>query len=113
MTGAGRGIGYDLVKQLSEQQNAVIYAGVRGALAEYQQLASLVAQFPDVIFPLKITSASQEDNTAAAEYVRSKEGKVDVIIANAGELGDRMTISCSGRADRSKAGPVVSFLWQS
>ena len=113
VTGAGRGIGYDLVKQLSEQQNVIIYAGIRGAVAEYEQLVSLIAQYPDAIFPLKITSASQEDNSAAAEYVRSKEGKVDVIIANAGEFGNRMPTACLGRADQYQVGLVVSSLLQS
>jgi NAD(P)-dependent dehydrogenase (short-subunit alcohol dehydrogenase family) len=38
-----------------------------------------------------LTSAVEEDNKAAADFVREKAGKVDVIIANAGEsfrIGD-------------------------
>lgn len=49
-------------------------------------LAKLVAEKPEVVQLVKITSADKEDNLAAAQVVKEKYGKVDVIIANAGKL---------------------------
>jgi norsolorinic acid ketoreductase len=86
VTGAARGIGYKLVEELSARPNTIVYAGVRSfPLAADQALSQLVAKLPHVVFPIKLTSADPADNQAAAESINAKVGKVDVIIANAGE----------------------------
>jgi NAD(P)-dependent dehydrogenase (short-subunit alcohol dehydrogenase family) len=85
VSGAGRGIGFKLVEDLAARPNTVIFAGVRSfPLQEDHQLAQLAAKYPEIIFPVKVTSADEEDNKAAAAFVREKAGKVDVVIANAG-----------------------------
>jgi NADP-dependent 3-hydroxy acid dehydrogenase YdfG len=50
-------------------------------------LAQLVAEKPEIVHLVKITSANKEDNLAAAQVVKDKYGKVDVIVANAGKFG--------------------------
>ena len=86
VSGASRGIGYKFVEQLSGRPNTIIFAGVRSLpLAESSDLAKLAAKLPEVVLPIKLNSGDEEDNQAAAKYVEGKVGKVDVIIANAGE----------------------------
>lgn len=86
MTGAGRGIGFKLVETLSARPNTIVFAGVRSfpPLAD-EPLARLAATLPTVVYPVKMTSAHEADNFAAARVVEENVGKVDVIIANAGE----------------------------
>lgn len=87
VTGATRGIGFNLVKNLSSRPDTIIFAGSRSfPLKDNDQLAQLAANLPDVVIPIKITSADEADNAAAAELIKLKVGKVDVIIANAGEF---------------------------
>jgi norsolorinic acid ketoreductase len=65
----------------------VIYAGVRSLpLSSDSPLAKLAAKLPEVIVPIQINSANETDNAAAADEVKAKVGKVDVVIANAGML---------------------------
>jgi NADP-dependent 3-hydroxy acid dehydrogenase YdfG len=49
-------------------------------------LSRLVAEKPEVIHLVRITAANKEDNLAAAQVIKDKYGKVDVIIANAGKF---------------------------
>ena len=87
MTGAARGIGYTLIEQLSARSETVVYAGVRSLpLSPDSPLALLAAKLPEVIIPIQINSADEADNAAAAESIKAKAGKVDVVIANAGML---------------------------
>jgi norsolorinic acid ketoreductase len=85
VTGANRGIGLTLVQQLSARPNTVVFAGARSLPSADSQLGELAAKSPKVVIPLVINSANEKDNTAAAEVVKSKAGKVDVLIANAGQ----------------------------
>lgn len=65
----------------------MIYAGVRSLpLSSDNPLAQLIAKLPEVIVPIQINSANEADNAAAAESIKAKAGKVDVVIANAGML---------------------------
>lgn len=87
VTGAARGIGYTLVEQLSARPDTVIYAGVRSLpLPSDSALAKLAAKLPEVVIPIQINSANEADNAAAADRIKAKAGKVDVVIANAGML---------------------------
>jgi NAD(P)-dependent dehydrogenase (short-subunit alcohol dehydrogenase family) len=86
VTGAGRGIGFTLVEQLAERPNTLVYAGVRSLpIAPDSQLALLVTKRPSVVVPIKLTSASEGDNRDAAQLIKEQIGKVDVVIACAGE----------------------------
>lgn len=85
MTGATRGIGFALVEQLSTRPDTVVYAGTRSLpLPNASQLAQLAAKHPEVVIPIKINSADEADNVAAAEVIKAKYGYVSVVIANAG-----------------------------
>lgn len=87
VTGAARGIGFSIVQQLSTRPDTIIFAGVRSLpLAADSQLHKLSRKIPGNVLPIVINSADEGDNAAAAEVVKAKVGKVDVIIANAGEL---------------------------
>jgi NAD(P)-dependent dehydrogenase (short-subunit alcohol dehydrogenase family) len=86
VTGAGRGVGLALVQKLAQNPSNKIVAAVRDTnLAADHPLALLLAEKSDAIALVKLTSANEADNAAAAEVVKQKFGKVDVIIANAGE----------------------------
>jgi NAD(P)-dependent dehydrogenase (short-subunit alcohol dehydrogenase family) len=85
VTGAGRGIGIGFVEKLVSNPDNVIFAGLRDTnLASDHPLSQLIAKNPERIFLLRVSSASEEDNAAAAEIIKEQYGKVDVIIANAG-----------------------------
>jgi len=87
VTGAARGVGLALVTQLASKSGNIVFAGVRNVdLTAEHPLARLVAEKPEVIHLVKITAANKEDNLAAAQIIKDKYGKVDVIIANAGKL---------------------------
>jgi NAD(P)-dependent dehydrogenase (short-subunit alcohol dehydrogenase family) len=74
-----------LVTRLASVSNNVVFAGVRDTdLGDDHPLAQLVKKQPKVVQLVKISSANKEDNLAAAEAIKEKYGKVDIIIANAG-----------------------------
>lgn len=76
-----------MVQQLSARPDTIVFAGVRNLpLAADSQLQALSDKLPGNVIPVKINSADEADNFAAAEFVKSKVGKVDVLIANAGEF---------------------------
>lgn len=83
VTGAGRGLGVEFVKQLVARPDVVVFAGIRSFPAT-GALAELATQHPETVIPIKLTSANEEDNAAAAKLIKERVGKVDVIIANAG-----------------------------
>jgi NAD(P)-dependent dehydrogenase (short-subunit alcohol dehydrogenase family) len=85
VTGAGRGIGFSLVEELASRPNTIVFASVRTLpLKPDEQLAILAAKYPGVVVPIKLTSGGEADNQAAAQLIKDKVGKVDVIIACAG-----------------------------
>ena len=87
MTGAGRGIGLALVEKLASDPNNIVFAGVRNiSLAADHALARLVAENQGAVQLIEISSANKDNNTAAAQLIKEKYGKIDVIIANAGEF---------------------------
>ena len=86
MTGAGRGIGFALVEKLASNPNNIVFAGVRNLnLDAYHALARLVAEKGDTVQLIELSSANKDNNTAAAQLIKEKYGKIDVIIANAGK----------------------------
>lgn len=63
-----------------------MFAGVRSLpLAADSQLQILLNAMPTFVIPVQINSADEVDNAAAAEFVKNEVGKVDVVIANAGQ----------------------------
>lgn len=85
VSGANRGIGYALVERLSTDPNVVIYAGARnpsGATKLHELSKSCLAK----INVVKLDSLNYDDPATVAKQIESEEGKIDVIIANAGML---------------------------
>jgi norsolorinic acid ketoreductase len=86
VTGATRGIGRELVRQLSADKNATVIAAVR--VLDSPQTKSLQKEHPNVIV-VKIDAEVDTDPFDAAKKLRSRGiSKVDTIIANAGKLID-------------------------
>ncbi|KAF7326004.1 NAD(P)-binding protein [Mycena kentingensis (nom. inval.)] len=83
VTGANRGIGLGLAKELATRPNAIVFAGARNPAAE--ALAELSAVHKNV-HPMKLTLCDEEDNKAAVAEIEKTAGRLDVVIANAGEL---------------------------
>ena len=83
VTGANRGLGFHLVRVLSSRPDTVVFAGTR-SIDKDDDLLKLARKLPDVIFPIHMTSASEDDNKAAAQIIKDQTGKVDIVIANAG-----------------------------
>jgi NAD(P)-dependent dehydrogenase (short-subunit alcohol dehydrogenase family) len=105
VTGAGRGLGLQIVKTLSTRPDTIVFAGVRSwPLDSEDQLTKLAAVSPNVVFPIKLTSADEMDNLAAASVVKDKVGKVDVIVANAGKLSVDLACSSGGLFWRMASG---------
>jgi NAD(P)-dependent dehydrogenase (short-subunit alcohol dehydrogenase family) len=87
VTGANRGIGYGFVEKLAVNPNNVVFAGLRSTnLDKNHPLVRLASEKPNNVHLVALTSADKENNLAAAEIVKGKYGKIDVIIANAGTL---------------------------
>lgn len=83
MSGATRGLGLGLVKNLSSRPNTIVFAGARDpSIAD--ELNALVAKSKEKLHVVKLVSGSEEDAKAAAKIVQEKTGKLDVLIANAG-----------------------------
>ena len=79
VTGANRGIGLELVRQLSQKPNSVVVAAVRDP-SNASELNALKGNV-DVV---QISNAVEEDTKKVAQYVKQKYGKVDYVVANAG-----------------------------
>ena len=84
ITGANRGIGLGLVRKLLEDKDAVVFAGARDP-SSANELKDLASASPDRLYLVKLNSGSVEDAKAVAAEIEAKAGKLDVLIANAGE----------------------------
>ncbi|GAA6008409.1 hypothetical protein JCM10207_000116 [Rhodosporidiobolus poonsookiae] len=82
VTGANRGIGFGLVKALSARPDVLIFATARNP-SKAADLNAL-AEEKGNIEVLQLEAASEEDARVAAQLVREKAGRIDVLIANAG-----------------------------
>ena len=80
VTGSNRGIGLELVRQLSQLPNSAVVATVRD-LSKATDLKALPGKNIDVV---QLGDEVEKDTKKVAEYVKQNYGKVDVVIANAG-----------------------------
>ncbi|KAF7983659.1 hypothetical protein HWV62_19545 [Athelia sp. TMB] len=84
VSGANRGIGLALVKALVSRYNdTIVFAGARNPTVA-AELAELVQKFPGRVHIIKLTSCDKQDNNAAVKEIEKIEGRLDVVIANAG-----------------------------
>ena len=82
VTGATKGIGLETARQLIQHGYTVIVTG-RDAERTKAAAATINAE------PLTLDVTSEESAKAAAAEVAAKHGKLDVLINNAGVMGDR------------------------
>lgn len=83
-------MGLGLVKALSERDNAIIYAGIRDVTKPGNGLAPLVRAHPDKVILVQLNSGDPSDANAAAATIKAISGKLDVVVANAGESANRV-----------------------
>ncbi|BGP43466.1 hypothetical protein JCM10449v2_007501 [Rhodotorula kratochvilovae] len=81
VTGANRGLGLGLVTALAQRSDALVFATARDP-SRADALHALAKETGRVIV-LQLEATSAEDARAAAEVVKEKAGRVDVVIANA------------------------------
>jgi NAD(P)-dependent dehydrogenase (short-subunit alcohol dehydrogenase family) len=82
ITGANKGLGFEMAKQLGEAGVAVIL-GARDAEKGEAAAAKLRSSGIDAHF-LKLDVTKAADHTAAAEFLGQKFGRLDILINNAG-----------------------------
>lgn len=82
ITGASRGIGFCIAERLA-RSGYVVYAGKRTS-STMQHLAPLVEQFPDTVHVVDIDVTKQEEIDAAVGLIMENEGRIDVLVNNAG-----------------------------
>lgn len=82
VTGATRGIGFAIAKQLCSH-GYTVYAGKR-ITSTLKFLAPLEQQYPDHLFPIEIDVTNQASIDKAIKTIFEKEGRLDILINNAG-----------------------------
>jgi NAD(P)-dependent dehydrogenase (short-subunit alcohol dehydrogenase family) len=73
------------VRLIINRENVVVFAGVRDA-AKAVDLQALAEQHPHKLHIVKLTSANEAESKAAVEQIKQITGRLDVVIANAGEI---------------------------
>lgn len=82
VTGATRGIGFAIAKRLCSSGYKV-YAG-RRVTSTKRFLEPLRAEYPDHLIPIEIDVTQQESIDKAIQTIVEKEGRIDILINNAG-----------------------------
>jgi NADP-dependent 3-hydroxy acid dehydrogenase YdfG len=62
-----------------------VFAGARD-LTRVAELEDLAKEFPGKLHIVKLISADEDTNKAAAEEIKAKAGRLDIVIANAGQF---------------------------
>jgi hypothetical protein len=70
----------------SKDHSAIIYAGVRDPSGGASQLRELLPKYPGRVEIVKYVAGDKEGNDAIATEIKAKHGRVDTVIANAGEI---------------------------
>jgi NAD(P)-dependent dehydrogenase (short-subunit alcohol dehydrogenase family) len=86
ITGANKGLGYEMARQLAEAGVTVVLAARDQAKGE-SAVAKLKAQGFDVRF-LKLDVTNKNDFPQAAAFLEKEFGKLDILINNAGIAAD-------------------------
>jgi hypothetical protein len=84
VSGANRGIGYQLVLALLERQpDAIIFAGARDP-ASANELNDVASKHQNV-HVVKLIADDEESNKKAVEEIKKVTDRLDVVVANAGK----------------------------
>jgi len=84
VTGANRGLGYELVKMGVEQGDTMIATYL--ATQDTGALFALAKAHPQQVFPLELDVTSEDSAGKAANIVKEKFHQVDCVVNNAGVL---------------------------
>lgn len=112
ISGANRGIGYELVKIVADLGH-VVFAGVRNP-SKATTLKTLASSNSNIHI-LQLESTSVSDSIAAAKVVEGVSGGLDVVVANAGIASNWQKVaeldleSLYEHYKVNAAGPVVLF----
>ena len=112
VSGANRGIGYELVKIVADLGH-VIFAGVRNP-SKATALKSLAARNSNIHI-VQLESTSVSDAAAAAKTVEQVTGGLDVVVANAGIASNWQKVtelslkSLNDHFQVNAVGPVILF----
>lgn len=82
VTGSSRGIGFQIVKRLAHD-GYIVYAGKR-TTSTMQHLKPLAEQYPKNLHIIDIDVTIQKEIDEAIRHIYEKEGKIDILINNAG-----------------------------
>lgn len=82
VTGASRGIGYSIADYLAKE-GYTVYAGVRKTSLTHLTEAA-VEEHPGNYFPIELDVQDDTSVKRAVEHVFKKEGRIDVLVNNAG-----------------------------
>jgi len=85
ITGADRGLGLELTRQLLGAGYAV-FAGKY--ISDWDELGGLQAEYPRTLFQISLDVGSDESVQSAAAEIRSRTDKLEMIINNAAILGN-------------------------
>lgn len=113
VTGANRGIGLELVKQLAEKPSNIVYGTARD-LASAHDLKKLASSHPN-FKPLEADVVDPETIANAANVVAKDHGYVDVLISNAGiadaffKIKDIALADLTRQWDVNAKGPVTVY----
>jgi NADP-dependent 3-hydroxy acid dehydrogenase YdfG len=69
---------------LSARDNTVVFAGARDP-ENARDLVALAAERPHKLHTIKLISGDADGNASAISYIKEKAGRLDTVIANAGE----------------------------
>ena len=90
VTGANKGIGYEVVRQLAEQEMTVLL-GARNAERGEEAAETLRGESFDVHF-VRLDIQDASTHQAAAQFIEEKFGKLDILVNNAGialDMGEK------------------------
>jgi NADP-dependent 3-hydroxy acid dehydrogenase YdfG len=62
-----------------------VFAGARDP-TRVTELEALAKEFPGKLYIVKLVSAEEDTNKAVVEEIKAKAGRLDVVIANAGQF---------------------------
>jgi len=86
ITGASRGIGFELVKQLAPRSDVFIFAGARDPSTS-TELQSLAKAHSNILI-IKFAVTSEKDLENALHEIEARAGGLDVLVSNAGVMGN-------------------------
>lgn len=97
VTGANRGIGFEVCRQLADRGYTVVLTGRDAARAE--AAADELARAAGVVISLPLETSSDASVQAAAAEIESRFGRLDVLVNNAGGNFDAMNQASSVTMD--------------